>query len=72
VGIPRWWSGGPCRQGADAAGQGDDPGQPSGLGGLGTGQHLGLVFEPLVGLGLRDGGVAGLVQEVGGDEGRGA
>ena len=62
-------SGGPCRQGANAAGQGDDPGEPSGLGGLGARHRLGLVFQALVGFGLGDGGVAGLVQEVGGDEG---
>src|SRR5215211_430782 len=64
-----WWSGGPYRQGADAAGQGDDPGEPFGLGRLGAGRHPGLVLQPLVGVGLGDGGAAGLAQQVDGDEG---
>jgi hypothetical protein len=41
-------------------GPGYDPGQPPGLDRLGAGQHPGLVLQPLVGLGLGDGGVAGL------------
>jgi len=42
----------------DAAGQGDDP---AWLGTLGAERRLGLVLQPLVGLGLGDGSVAGLV-----------
>jgi hypothetical protein len=44
-----------CHQGADAAGQGDDP---AWLGGLGAELGLGLVLQPLVGVGLGDGAVA--------------
>jgi hypothetical protein len=62
-------SGGPCRQGADASGQDDGLNRPSVSGGLGAGLGLGLLLQPLVGLGPGDGRLAGLVQELGADEG---
>ena len=64
--VLRRRSGRPCRQGADPADQGEDPAR---LVGLGVELRQALVLQPLVGLGLGDGLVAGLVQEADGDEG---
>jgi hypothetical protein len=48
----------PGHQATDTAGQGDDP---AWLGRLGAERRLGLVLQPLVGFGLGDGAVAGLI-----------